>query len=188
MEEANIRACHTGPMPEPDVKMEHIPDLANVDEEEDDEEAEETHTGEDAMEDGDQLFTMTIPCEAELIHASLDILQYLAEACHKNMTKTFHKLVPTHLHDFEDLFSKSSFDHLPDCKIWDHAIELVPDGKASNCKVYPLAPNKQAELDIFIQENLASGHIRPLKSPMALPVFFIKRRMKCFALYRTIAC
>jgi hypothetical protein len=139
MEEANIRACHTSPMPEPDVEMEDIPDLANVDEEEDDEKPEEPYTGEDVMEDGDCLFTTMIPCEAELIHVSLNISQHLAEAFHKNtMPKTFHESVPTHLHNFGDLFSKSLFDHLPDCKIWDHVIELVPNSKASNCKVYPL--------------------------------------------------
>jgi hypothetical protein len=60
--------------------------------------------------------------------------------------------------------------------VWDHAIELVPGAKSANCKVYPLAPNEQAELDEFIQENLASGCIRPSKSPMASPVFFIKKK------------
>jgi hypothetical protein len=174
-EEANIRACHTGPMPEPDIKMEDIPDLGNI-EEEDDEEPEEPYTGEDVMEDGDCLFTMMIPCKGEFIHASLNILQHLAEPFHKNITpKTFHESVPTHLHNFEDL-SKSSFDCLPDHKIWDHTIELVPNGKASNCKVYPLSLNEQAELDMFIQENLASGCIWPLKSPMVSPVFFIKKK------------
>jgi hypothetical protein len=74
-----------------------------------------------------------IPCEAEFVCILSNILQCLAEVFHKNTTpKTFHESVPTHLHNFEDLFSKSSFDHLPDCKIWDHVIELVPDGKASN--------------------------------------------------------
>jgi hypothetical protein len=103
---------------------------------------------------------MTIYCKAEFVCMLSNISQCLAEVFHKNMMpKTFHESVPTHLHDFEDLFSKSSFNHLPDCKIWDHAIELVPASKAFNCKVYPLTPNKQAELDTFIQENLASGHI-----------------------------
>src|SRR6202040_617340 len=32
------------------------------------------------------------------------------------------------------------------------------------------------ELDIFIEENLASGRIRPSKSPMVAPVFFIKKK------------
>jgi hypothetical protein len=46
---------------------------------------------------------------------------------------------------------------LSDCKPWDHAIELEADTKASSTKVYPLSLNKQAELDIFIEENLVSG-------------------------------
>ena len=48
--------------------------------------------------------------------------------------------------------------------------------KASSTKVYPLSPNEQAELDVFIEENLASGCIRHSKSPMAAPVFFIKKQ------------
>jgi len=32
------------------------------------------------------------------------------------------------------------------------------------------------ELDAFIEENLASGRIRPSKSPMAALVFFIKKK------------
>ena len=46
----------------------------------------------------------------------------------------------------------------------------------SGCKVYPLSPSEQKELDAFIQENLESGHICPSKSPMASPVFFIKKK------------
>jgi hypothetical protein len=66
--------------------------------------------------------------EAEFICASSTISQRLAEAFHKNtQPKTFHESVPTYLQDFEDLFAKSSFDRLPDQKVWDHAIKLVPD-------------------------------------------------------------
>ncbi|KAF8220457.1 hypothetical protein L208DRAFT_1201489, partial [Tricholoma matsutake] len=50
---------------------------------------------------------------------------------------------------------------------WDHAIELMLGSNSMNCKVYPLAPNKQAELDEFIH---------PSKSPMASPMFFIKKK------------
>jgi hypothetical protein len=68
---------------------------------------------------------------------------WLSEAFHKNSEpKSFHKSVPTHFHDLEDLFAKLWFDCLPDRKVWDHAIELVPDAKVSSCKVYPLAPNE----------------------------------------------
>lgn len=81
-----------------------------------------------------------------------------------------------HLHDFDNIFTKLSFNHLPDQKIWDHTIKLVPDAKLSNCKVYPIAPNEQVELDAFIHENITSGWICPSKSPMASPVFFIKKK------------
>jgi hypothetical protein len=62
-----------------------------------------------------------------------------------------------HFHNFKDLFTKSLFDCLPDRKIWDHAIELVPNPKVSSCKVYPLALNEQSEMDKFIRKNLQSG-------------------------------
>jgi hypothetical protein len=162
-------------MPSADVDMEDIPDLAP--DSDDDEDNDKLYVGEDALEDGDRVFVATIPCEAEFIQATSNILQRLAEVFHKNsQPKSFAESVPTHFHNFEDLFAKSSFDRLPDRKIWDHAIELVPGAKASSCKVYPLAPNEQSEMDTFIHENLSSGRIRPSKSPMASPVFFIKKR------------
>ncbi|KAF8239122.1 hypothetical protein L208DRAFT_1238944, partial [Tricholoma matsutake] len=49
----------------------------------------------------------------------------------------------------------------------DHVIKLIPGAKAASCK---------AEMDKFIQENLATGCIRPSKSPMAFHVFFIKKK------------
>lgn len=118
MEAASIRTCHAGPLPSPDVDMD-IPDLVedldNLDE--------EPYVGEDALEEGDRVFVATIPCKAEFVQATSNVSQPLTEAFHKNtQPKTFGELVPTHLHDFEDLFSKSSFDQLPDRKIWDHAI------------------------------------------------------------------
>jgi hypothetical protein len=75
--------------------MEDIPDLGDVSNDEEEEEV--PYTGEDAMEEGDQLFTATIPCEGEFICASSSISQHLMEAFHKNtQPKTFHELVPTY--------------------------------------------------------------------------------------------
>jgi hypothetical protein len=67
-------------------------------------------------------------------------------------------------------------------KPWDHAIELVPGEKPSGCKVYPLSPSEQKELDAFLKENLETGRIRPSKSPMASPVFFIKKKDRALRL------
>jgi hypothetical protein len=162
-------------MPSTDVDMEDIPNLAP--DSDNDEDNDELYVGEDAPKDGDHTFIATIPCEAECIRAMSNVSQCLAEVFHKNsQPKSFAESVPTHFHNFEDLFSKLSFDQLPDWKIWDHAIELIPGAKASSCKVYPLAPNKQSKMDTFIHENLNSGRIRPSKSPMASLVFFIKKK------------
>ena len=148
----------------PDIMINNVPDLV---EDEDDEDS-EPYTGENALEEGDHMLIATIPSKAEFIQAMSNVSQWLAEA--------FHELVPTHFHNFEDLFLKSSLDRLPDHTVWDHAIELIPGVKPVNCKVYLLAPNKQSKMDEFIQENLCSGLIHPSKSPMASPVFFIKKK------------
>ncbi|KNZ79206.1 hypothetical protein J132_09717 [Termitomyces sp. J132] len=92
------------------------------------------------------------------------------------MPKEFWEAVPPYLHAFEDMFSKASFDSLPECKRWDHAIELLPNLAPSSCKVYPLTPREQDELDAFLQENFDSSHIRPSKFLMASLVFFIKKK------------
>lgn len=36
--------------------------------------------------------------------------------------------------------------------------------------------SEQKELDEFLTENLATGRIRPSKSPMAAPMFFVKKK------------
>jgi hypothetical protein len=119
----------------------------------------------------------TVHDPAEFIRATATTLQCLAEAFTWNSAplKSFRESVPSQFHDFEDVFSKVSFDTLPDHKPWDHAIELEFGAKASSTKVYPLL-NEQTELDAFIEENLASGQIHPSKSPMAALVFFIKKK------------
>ena len=100
----------------------------------------------------------------------------LAEVAQKNLKVEVK--IPEYLQKFEEVFAKDSFNMLPECKVWDHAIKLMPGSTPKNCKVYPLARNEQEQLDAFIQENLAmaTSRIRPSKSPMASPVFFIKKK------------
>jgi len=77
---------------------------------------------------------------------------------------------------FESVFAKEDFDILPEHRQWDHAIELIPGSEPKSSKVYPLSPVEQKELDSFLEENLRTRRIRPSKSPMAAPVFFIKKK------------
>jgi len=143
----------------------------------DDDSADDDDSVDIPLEDGDHILVASIPPEEEFIHTSSTTSQRLAEVFHKNTKpKTFCDSILIHLHDFEDMFAKSSFDALPNHKPWDHVIKLIPDAKPVNCKVYPLAPNEQKELDQFILENLLTGRIHPSKSLMVLPAFFIKKK------------
>ena len=74
------------------------------------------------------------------------------------------------------MFSKESFDELPEWKQWDYAINLKPESQPSSMKVYPMSPLEQKELIDFLEENLSSSRICPSKSPMVSPVFFVKKK------------
>jgi len=65
---------------------------------------------------------------------------------------------------------------LPEYRKWDHAIELTPGAEPKSLKVYPLFPLERKELDTFLEENLHTRRIQPSKSPIAAPVFFIKKK------------
>ena len=78
--------------------------------------------------------------------------------------------------DFLNIFLKESSERLPAHSPYDHVIELVPEAKGFHSKVYPLVRGKQEELDKFITEQLQKGYIRPLKSSITSPFFFIKKK------------
>ncbi len=95
----------------------------------------------------------------------------------KKEAKMFEEMVPEWCWDFKDLFDKEQFNELPKEKPWNHMIELLPNANTNlNCKVYPLNRVEQEELDKFLDKNLGSRRIRPSKSPMASPFFFVKKK------------
>ena len=128
-----------------------------------------------SIEEGDRILaTSLFPPLPMDIQALSTISQRLAEAFQTNEEAI--TLVPDYLKEFTSIFSKQSFDILPEPKEWDHAVELVPGSKPSGCKVYPLSQVEQKELDAFLKENLEAGQIQPSKSLMSSPVFFIKKK------------
>ena len=80
--------------------------------------------------------------------------------------------------DFLDVFEERMYNELPPHRKWDHKVDLVDDWEKRKWKprVYPLSYQEQQELDKFLEENLANGRIRPSDSPLASPVFFIKKK------------
>jgi len=84
--------------------------------------------------------------------------------------------LPAYVAEFRSVFAKEDFDILLEHRKWDHAIKLIPGAEPKSSKVYPLSLLEQAELDTFLEENLCTRQIQPSKSPMAAPVFFIKKK------------
>ena len=129
----------------------------------------------DSVEEGDQILaTGLFPTPSMEIRASSTISQRLAEAFQANTEATTP--IPEYLREFTSVFSKQTFDVLLEPREWDHTVEIIPGSKLMGCKVYPLSPVEQKELDAFLKEILETGRIRLSKSPMSSPVFFIKKK------------
>jgi len=102
----------------------------------------------------------------------------LAEKASKEKPKrTFEEIVPEEYRSYADVFSETESERLPAHKPYDHAIDLKPDTPETiRSKVYPMPLNEQEELDRFLQDHQRKGYIVPSKSPIASPVFFVKKK------------
>src|SRR5882762_373071 len=137
------------------------------------EEVEETST----MEEDEERILCVMIGKPEKDAAIRNICQNLAiEAEKKKLKRSFEDIVPKAYHHFCSVFAKESFDELPPKRTWDHAIELKPGSQPHAGKIYNLTLDEQKQLEIFFNKNLKSGRIRPSKSPMAAPFFFIKKK------------
>jgi hypothetical protein len=131
------------------------------------------------IEEDDRVFTAVVHLvdPHHFVHASSTVSGRLAEAFAKDSEpKGFEDIVPTSLHTYANVFSKTAFDSLPECRKWDHAIELERKPSPAFRKVYPMTLTEQTEMDTFLEEALATGCIRQSKSPLGAPVFFIKKK------------
>ena len=132
---------------------------------------------EDSIKEGDCIFVTFIHPEQQ-IRATSSISTRLAieEQGRTYKKRTFEDMVPKAYQDYRDVFAKESFDRLPPKRPWDHAIELKTDIGSSGTKLYPLSDDEQEAMDAFLTEHLQSGRIRPSKSPISAPVFFVKKK------------
>jgi hypothetical protein len=99
------------------------------------------------------------------------------EAGKGRVKKLLEELVPKKCQCHAKVFLESESHKLPKHQPWDHTIDLKPNAPETlKTKVYPMPINKQKTLDQFIQKNLEKGYIIPSKSPMASPIFFVKKK------------
>jgi hypothetical protein len=181
---SQINACRSGAFPTIIEEDEDESPHVNVDET--DEEAQNTCLALDndpdsdvdniTIEEGDHIFMMMVHLvnPHHFVHASSMVSGRLVEAFAKNSKpKDFHDIVPTSLHTYT---SETTFDSLPERRKWDYAIELEHEPSPGFCKVYLMTLMEQTEMDVFLEEALATGRIRQSKSPLRAPVFFIKKK------------
>ena len=91
-----------------------------------------------------------------------------------NTTSMIH--IPAQYHKYSKVFSEQASHRLPDHQAWDHVIELKPGASMRNTGIYRLTPSKHAALKEYITDHLKRGYIRPSKSPMASPFFFVDKK------------
>jgi hypothetical protein len=184
---AQINACQSGAFPT--MTAEDEDESPHVNTEETDEEVQDlgpafdddldSEVNDFTIEEDDRVFmTMVHPVNPHhFVRASSTVSGCLAEAFAKNSKpKSFEDTVPTSLHTYADVFSETAFNSLPERRKWDHAIELEREPSPGFRKVYPMTVTEQTEMDAFLEEALATGHIRQSKSPLGAPVFFIKKK------------
>jgi predicted aspartyl protease len=131
------------------------------------------------IEEGDHVFMAMVHLvdPHHFVRASSTVSGRLAEAFAKNSKlKGFVDIVPMTLHEYANIFSETAFNSLPECRKWDHAIELEREPSPGFRKVYPMTLTEQTEMYAFLEEALATVHIRQSKSPLGAPVFFIKKK------------
>jgi len=87
--------------------------------------------------------------------------------------RKIEKIVPERFHKWLKVFGKVESERMPVSKVWDHAIDLQDNFRASKARVYPLSKNEKEEVRKFVDEHLKKGYIRPSKSPQTSLVFFV---------------
>ena len=84
--------------------------------------------------------------------------------------------VPPEYSDYVDVFSKDSVAEPPEnTGINDYAIDQEKGKQLSYGPIYSLGPVELETLKTYIETNLASGFIRPSKSPTGAPILFVQK-------------
>jgi len=84
--------------------------------------------------------------------------------------------VPPEYRDYADVFSKAKASELPPHRDYDLKIDLEEGASPPLGTLYSLSPVELSALRTFIDENLATGFIRPTTSSHAAPVLFVKKK------------
>ncbi|KAF9798783.1 hypothetical protein IEO21_10657 [Rhodonia placenta] len=112
----------------------------------------------------------------------LQMAEFVASILNKDVeeedadTTKWKSLIPEYLHEFGDVFSQKKSERMPERKPYDHGIDFEEGAALPRpAKLYPMSPKERNSLDEWIDDELRKGYIRKSKSPLASPVFFVKK-------------
>ena len=97
------------------------------------------------------------------------------------MTTQNKDQIPPQYQDYSDVFSEEKATRLPTRKKWDMEIELeIPpqeyQSKIGRGGIYAMTHEERKELKEWVEEQLAKGYIKPSRSPIAAPVFYVPKK------------
>lgn len=85
-------------------------------------------------------------------------------------------LVPKHLWEYGDVFSKKKAERMPVRKPYDHSIDFEEGASLPKpSKLYSQSPQERKALDEWLDEETRKGYIQKSKSPLAAAVFFVPK-------------
>ena len=88
------------------------------------------------LEEGERLFMIDFNPGTINMRSKATTSMLIAK---KNQIKwTIEEIIPKHYLPYREVFEKKTFNEMPPRRIWDHAIELIPGSKPTDCKLYPL--------------------------------------------------
>uniref|UniRef100_A0A8C6XE84 CCHC-type domain-containing protein n=1 Tax=Naja naja TaxID=35670 RepID=A0A8C6XE84_NAJNA len=107
---------------------------------------------------------------------SLQCVDHIRHTCAGQDISTPVISLPPELTDFADVFSEKEADRLPPHRPYNCPVDLLPNASLPVGRLYSMSEPELAALRDFLDINLARGFIRPLSSPLAAPVLFVKKK------------
>ena len=126
-----------------------------------------------ALNVDDKTFMVYIAALAE------PIIMPIYPSCHTQVAAlTSEKIrISAEYSDFSNVFSSDSAAELPEhTGINNHPINLLNDKQPPYGLIYNLEPVELETLKNYIKANIASGFIRPFKSPTGGPILFVQKK------------
>ncbi|CCO35134.1 Retrotransposable element Tf2 155 kDa protein type 1 [Rhizoctonia solani AG-1 IB] len=84
-------------------------------------------------------------------------------------------LIPPEYHEFAQVFSEEEFKVLPPHREYNIGIELTPEAALFHGPIYGMTDAESRALKEHLDTEVATGKIRPSKSPAGAPVMFVKK-------------